>query len=186
LRGTAWLGSVEGYRLCCKAWLGDDDILARYRELRHCLPQAGQAMAGGKVVFTKGSIEALVLAGEDDEAACLYPIIADFVARDLGLFGLTHGLHERFAGMAAAAARDWDNAERHFRNSLNVVDDEFPHRVDQARVRYWFARMLLDRNGPGDADRAGELMNEARSLSEAMGMAGLIRRIDALRVGPRL
>jgi hypothetical protein len=43
--------------------------------------------------------------------------------------------------------------------------------------------MLLDRNQPGDPDRADELLNEARSLGEAMGMAGLIRRIEALRDG---
>lgn len=179
-RATAWAGSIEGYWLCCKAWLGDDDILERYREYRHYLPQAGKAMAGGAVVFTKGAIEALILTGEDDEAGRLYPIIADFVSRDLGVFGFTHGLHERFAGMAAAAAKEWDSAERHFRHSLHVVDDEYPHRVDQARVRYWFARMLIDRNGPGDRERAGELLSEARSLGEAMGMAGLIRRISEL------
>ena len=47
-------------------------------------------------------------------------------------------------------------------------------------MRYWYARMLLDRNASGDRDRAQALLAEARSLSEDMGMHGLIGRIDEL------
>ena len=131
-------------------------------------------------LFTEGAIEALILAGSKDEAAQLYPIIADFVQQDIGKFAFTTGLHERFAGMAAAAAGDWDDAERHFKHALHVLDDERPHRVDQARVRYWYARMLLDRRQSGDGEQAQALFGEARSLSDAMGIHGLIRRIDTL------
>ena len=80
--------------------------------------------------------------------------------------------------MAAAAAEDWDNAERHFEHSLKLVD-ELRHRVDQARARYWHARMLLDRDSPGDRERAHQLLTEARSLSESMGMHGQVQWIDA-------
>ena len=47
------------------------------------------------------------------------------------------------------------------------------------RVRYWFARALLDRNGPGDRDRAQQMLTEARALSEPMGLHGQTRWIDA-------
>ena len=45
-------------------------------------------------------------------------------------------------------------------------------------VRYWFARALLDRNGPGDRDRALQMLTEARTLSESMGLHGQTRWID--------
>lgn len=182
LSDSAWDGGDTGYWLCDKAWLGDEDILEIYRKYQHHLPVPGATTAGGRIMFTKGAIEALILAGEAGEAARLYPIMADFVARDISKYGFALGLHERFAGMAAAAAKDWDSAERHFQHSLHVVDDELPHRVDQARVRYWYARMLLDRNSAGDKDHAGRLLDEARSLSKTMGMHGLIRRINSLAI----
>ena len=177
--GTNWTGCQVGYWLSGKANLGDSDILEQYRKYQTYVPQPGEAMTAGTVVFLKGSIEALILAGEKDEAAKLYPLIAEFVDSKLGLFEFTFGLHERFAGMAAAAAEDWDNAVRHFEHSLKLAD-ELPHRVDQARVRYWYARMLLDRAQSGDKDRALALLAETRCLSEEMGMHGLVTRIDDL------
>jgi hypothetical protein len=40
--------------------------------------------------------------------------------------------------------------------------------------------MLLDRAQAGDREQAQALLAEARSLSEQMGMHGLIRGIDTL------
>lgn len=91
----------------------------------------------------------------------------------------TYGLHERFAGMAAAAARDWPSAEKHFQKALDLAEN-LPFRVDEARVRYWHARMLLSRNQSGDRARAQQSLGEARTLIESMGMHGFIELIDAL------
>jgi hypothetical protein len=142
-------------------------------------------MSGGSVAFLTGAIEALAVAGEEEAAGRLYPLIAEFVASEIGLFSFTSGLRERFAGIAAAAAGDWASAERHFQHSPRMVDEERPHRVDQARVRYWYARMLLDRDGSGDAERAQKLLARARELGEDMGLHGLIAWIDALDGGSR-
>lgn len=182
-KGTSWTGNMEGYWLSGKAHLGDGDILEEYRKCASYLPRPGRAMSGGPVVFLTLAIEALVLAGEREEAGKLYPLLAEFVAKDIGRFAFTAGLHERFAGIAAAAAGDWENAERHFQHGLKVVDEERPHRVDQARIRYWYGRMLLDRGGPGDFERARELLARARELGKDMGLHGLIAEIDALAEG---
>ena len=112
----------------------------------------------------------------------LQPLIEEFVQRDIGRYELPFCLHRCYAGMAATAAEDWGTAEIHFERALRSVDHERPHRVDQARVRYWYARMLIERGAPGDRERAGKLLARARSLSDDMGMHGLIRRIDALAV----
>jgi len=85
--------------------------------------------------------------------------------------------------MAAADGKDTENAERRYNNAFGLAE-ELPHRVDQAQVRYWYARMLLNREDADDKDRAQQLLNEARALSDKMGMGGLIARIDALRREP--
>ena len=56
-------------------------------------------------MLLKGAIEALMLIGRDEAAATLYPAIREFVTADFGVQTFTHGLTERFAGMAAAATR---------------------------------------------------------------------------------
>jgi hypothetical protein len=179
LLGTVWSGAQQGYWLSGKAHLGDADILERFRAHASYLPSTGTAMAAGAVIFLKGSIEALLLAGEKEEAARLYPLIAEVLQQGPGKFEFAFGVHDRFAGMAAAAAEDWDNADRHYRDSLELVDT-LPHRVDQARVSYWYARMLVDRARPADTERRNKLVGRARKLSSEMGMHGLARQIDAL------
>ena len=64
-------------------------------------------ISGGTILLLEGCIEALVVNGENAEAATLYPAIRDYVDKGVGLLAFTYGLHERFAGMAAAAGGDW-------------------------------------------------------------------------------
>jgi hypothetical protein len=176
---VSWSGCDTCYWLSGKAALGDDGILEAYHSLKSGLPVAGTAMTSGAVQLLEGSIEALVLAGKNEEAGALYPVIQDFVQSGMGLLAFTYGLHERFAGMAATAARDWGAAEGHFEKTLTLAQ-ELPHRVDLARVRYWYARMLLERNESGDCDRANKLLCEAHALSQEMGLRGLMTWIEQL------
>jgi hypothetical protein len=62
-------------------------------------------------------------------------------------------LVERAAGIAADAARRFDVAQRHFETALRQAAT-LPHRPEEAHTRRWYARMLLDRDGPGDRQRA--------------------------------
>ena len=163
-----------------KALLGDADILSAYRSNQDCLPKSGDLFTGGEIMFVQVSVEALVLAGEKDEAAKLYPLLRRYFESPSSRVVFLYGLQEKSAAIAAAASTVWENAERHFENSLKLAE-ELPHRVDQASLRYWYARMLLDRAQAGDREQAQALLAEARSLSEQMGMHGLIRRIDELR-----
>lgn len=175
-----WAGMDVGYWLLGKALLGDADVLSAFRSYQHYVPGPEDFLVGGRIVFIQAAAGALVLAGEKDEAAKLYPSLRRYFDwPDASCASLFFELQETAAGIAAAAANDWENAERHFEKTLRLAE-ELPHRVDQARVRYWYARMLLDRNASGHRDRAGQLLNEARSLSEEMGMHGLIGRIDEL------
>ncbi len=178
LPDSCWFGSETGYQLYGKARLGDPDTSSLYDRLRPLIA-LGESMPVGAILWLLGAIEALVLCGRDDEAARLYPEIRDFVATGISVQSFTYGVHERVAGMAAAAAREWDASQAHFHKALELAGT-LPHRVDQARVRNWYARMLLDRDHAGDRQRALQLLRDARALSESMEMRGLIELIDTL------
>jgi TolB-like protein len=180
--GVSWSGCETCYWLSGKAHLGDTDVFESYETLRSELRPAGEAVPSGAVQLLEGCIEALVVSGHHDEAATLYPAMKDFLDRGLGVVAFTYGLHERFAGMAAAAGHDHDAAETHYKKALELAE-RLPHRVDQARVRYWYARMLLDRAGAADVVRAEKMLAEARPLAESMGLEGLLGSIDRLRAG---
>jgi len=179
LPGLVWSGADICYLLSGKARLGDPDTLELFESLRNQLPRAGEPKPSGVAMLLKGAIEALVLVGKDNEAAELYPAMRDLAESDASIQDFTYGFHHRFAGMAAAAGRDWKASEAHFQKALQLSED-LPHRVNQARVRYWWARALLTRQAAGDLEQAHQLLGEARGLSEPMGMHGLVTCIDEL------
>lgn len=181
LIGVSWSGADVCYWLSGKAHLGDTDIRDAYETVRDGLPDANEVMSGGSVLLLEGCIEALVVAGEYKEAAKLYPAICNFVEQQTSLLAFTYGLHERFAGMAAAAGGEWNKAEKHYLAALNLAEN-LPHRVDQARLRYWYARMLLDKDGANEIERAERMLKEAQTLSEEMGMHGLLEAIQAIQI----
>ena len=57
------------------------------------------------------------------------------------------------AGIAAACGQQWRAAEEHYREALRQAHD-LSHKIEQPEVRRWYARMLLDRDGPGDPRQA--------------------------------
>jgi hypothetical protein len=65
--------------------------------------------------------------------------------------------------------RRFDDTQRHFETALRQAT-ELPHRPEEAHTRRWYARMLLDRDGPGDRQRAEELARAAVADYERMGM----------------
>jgi hypothetical protein len=73
------------------------------------------------------------------------------------------------AGIAAAAARRWERAEHHYQAALQVAE-ALPSRIEQADLRRLYARMLLERDQPGDRERAQTLLSKARDAYRAIGM----------------
>ena len=91
------------------------------------------------------------------------------------IFRFTHTI----AGMAAAAAREWEAAEDHFQTALQQADS-VPHRLEQAEIRRFHAMMLMERSATGDREQARTLLGEAREIYEQIGMPRHIEIADAL------
>jgi hypothetical protein len=71
--------------------------------------------------------------------------------------------------MAAAAGALWKDAEAHFAAALEQAE-QLPHRPEQAHTRRFYATMLLERDDPGDREKALGLISEAEALYGQMGM----------------
>ena len=99
---------------------------------------------------------------------------------------LTHDgrLVETRAGLAAAAARRWEAAERHFGIAREIAE-QMSNRVELADLCRLHARMLLDRGDSGDHARAAEMLQEALSAYHAFGMPAYAAEAERLLLQTR-
>ena len=108
--------------------------------------------------------------GEMEQAAVLYPLVRGCVERTGVVTSIPYGqLHERIAGMAAAAGSRWEAAEAHFAAALEQAET-LPHRPEQAHTQRFHGRFLIERGGADDRDRARTLLEQAAAAYRSMGM----------------
>jgi class 3 adenylate cyclase/tetratricopeptide (TPR) repeat protein len=173
-------GADWGHLFLCNAYAGDKDAaLAMLEQRRDNLPRAGEANTMGAWEMLLGVVEGLAVLGERDEAGKLYPLVLEII--DTGDFvrAFLYGLLQTVAGMAAAAGGQWDAAEEHYQTALRQAH-EIPHKIEQPEVRRWYARMLIDRDGPGDRDKARGLLTEAIAMYRRIGMPKHVEMAEAL------
>ncbi len=96
-------------------------------------------------------------------------------------FAACNGPVARYLGLLAAALGRWDEAERHFGRALDM-DRRLGARALLARHQGEFARMLLERDGQGDRERALQLANEALASAQEMGMKIVVERLLATKL----
>ncbi len=174
------LGSGVGTLFRQMAYAGDRaGALAILDQKRERLPSSGQPNTSGSWSMLALAIEGLVILGENSQAGQLYPLARELV--DTGavvlwpIFRFTHTV----AGMAAAAARQWEAAEDHFQTALKQAES-VPHRLEQAEIRRFQAMMLIDRAAPGDRQEARRLLGKARETYAQIGMPRHIEMTDTL------
>jgi hypothetical protein len=116
-----------------------------------------------------------------EAAAVVYPQllpVADQVGTGVVLVHCWGSLHFP-AGLLASCLRRWDEAERHFEGAL-ATNERLEARPWVVRTRRGWAAMLLDRDAPGDRERAAELIAAGRAEAEQLGMARELVRFDRL------
>jgi hypothetical protein len=114
----------------------------------------------GSWVRLLGLVEALYLCGFRDDAAALSPLVEKALEHGPDWVTFDGRLVRTCAGMAAAAGGRWDAAERHFAEA-ELHATRMNNRLEGTELRRLRARMLLDRDGPGDRGRAKELLEKA-------------------------
>ena len=88
-------------------------------------------------------------------------------------------LWQMVAGIAASCGGQWDAAQEHFETALRQAH-ELPHRIAQPETRRWYAQMLLDRNSPGDREKARTLLGEATEMYRTIGMPKHLEMVEKM------
>jgi hypothetical protein len=89
------------------------------------------------------------------------------------------GSYGYYRGLLASCLGRWEDAGRHFADAL-AMNERLGARPYVVRTRRAWAAMLLDRNAPGDASRAGDLIAAGRAEAERLGRAGELDRFERL------
>ena len=159
-----------------------DEVLELFESARSQsrLPSLDRVNGIGSWNGMTGFVEALYLCGLHEQAAALSPLVAGLL--ELGKRWITFDgrLVETRAGLAAAAARRWDEAERHFAIAREVAE-KMPNRLELADLRRLHARMLLDRGSTGDHARAAEMLEDALAAYRAFGMPAYAAEAERLQ-----
>jgi tetratricopeptide (TPR) repeat protein len=154
-----------------KAYAGDrDGALALLRQHSEKLARVGEANTYGSWAMPLMVIEGLVVLGEREKAAALYPLVRELIASGTVCLAFISRFPQTIAGVAAAAARQWSTAEQHFQIALRQAQD-FPHLVELAEVRRFYGAMLIERDEPNDCKKAHALLLTARDTYNQIGMA---------------
>jgi tetratricopeptide (TPR) repeat protein len=164
------VGTNLGILLRQKAYAGDrDGALAVLNEHHKNLPVAGQPNNIGSWTMLLLAVEGLFVLGEVQRAGDLYPIVRELLRTETICVASVALFPQTIAGVAAAAARQWELSEEHFRIAWRQAE-QFPHRLEQAEIRRFYASMLLGRGAPNDRKTARQLLIEAEKIYTRIGM----------------
>jgi hypothetical protein len=142
---------------------------SRAMKKRGLLPRPGRPNTAGSWMVLLCAVEALAVLGEKAEAAKLYPLVLECKKTGNLFRGWDMRLHDTLAGIAAGCGGKWAEAEEHFRTALRRCE-ELPHVIERPEARRWYAWMLLERDGPGDREKARGLLTEAIEMYSRIGM----------------
>ena len=177
---SAWSGFGWSAKFVNRAMAGERETCrTMLAEQRDFLPQPGEAAPIGRSMALYAAAQGCAIAGLGEHAGELYPLVAERV--DAIPFG---GVFEaadahRIAGMAAAAAGMWDQAQAHF-ETASQRSAKFPNTTEVPQVLHWHAKMLLDRGNPTITKRARTILTEALECYQTYGMPLHVAMVEAL------
>jgi tetratricopeptide (TPR) repeat protein len=149
--------------------------------------RAGKTNIYGSWMLLLAVIEGLFVLGEREQAAMLYRDVRELTQTGTIFVQIMSRFPQTVAGISAAAARNWNVAEEHFRIGLEQAE-ALPNRLEQTDIRRFHAMMLLDRAAKGDREKANALLNQALETYKQIGMPRHIQMTQALLeqvAGPR-
>jgi tetratricopeptide (TPR) repeat protein len=153
-----------------KAYADDrDGALALLDEWDENLPVAGKPNSIGSWTMLLLAVEGLFVLGERQRAAEFYPLVCELLSTEAICVAWVAPFPRTIAGVAAAASEQWESSEQHFRIAWDQAE-KFPHRLEQAEIRRFYASMLLNRGASNDREKARRLLIEAGAIYAEIGM----------------
>ncbi|MBI4907436.1 MAG: protein kinase [Acidobacteria bacterium] len=164
-----WGGYAHAALALTLAQTGDPRVSQVLEDALPYAPRSGQPAPYGRWPTLNLLIEALATAGRSQDAAALYPAAEEMLGLGYLIMWAGAALPRTTAGIAASCAREWARAEGHHRTAIDQADSMLL-RVCQPIGRYWYAQMLRARDSTGDRERAHDLLRQAQSQFESLGM----------------
>jgi tetratricopeptide (TPR) repeat protein len=146
-----------------------DGACAIFNENRTRLPLSGQPNTLGSWWMLALVIEGFAMLNERSRVAELYPLARELISTGAVSLWPISRFTQTIAGVAAAAARQWEAAEDHFQIAMQQAES-FPNRLEQTEIYRFHAMMLIGRAAVGDRDKARTLLSEALQSYERIGM----------------
>jgi tetratricopeptide (TPR) repeat protein len=176
---SAWSGTGWTSRIANRSYAGDvTQVRSMLDEKLDVLRVPGDPPTMGELLMLSIAGEVAAVAGFNDVAGELYPQIAAHAER-VALRPFDWALTQRIAGMTAASAGDWEQADTHFTAALAQAT-AFPNVLDGPQVQHWYGKMLLDRGLSGDRDRGRNLVSSALDGYRLLGIPVRARMAEEL------
>jgi tetratricopeptide (TPR) repeat protein len=166
--GSYW-GTCHAALFLTKCYAGNSDAMRFLNDSFDDVESIGAVRSAGSWWGIILVAEGLAVLGESELLAKLYPRIREAARTEWVLVFAGFQQFKKAAGLAAAAIGKYDEAETFFRDALEEAE-RLPIKLEQPEVRRWYAKMLMDRNGPGDHVKARELLEEAIDGYRTLGM----------------
>jgi tetratricopeptide (TPR) repeat protein len=185
---SAWSPEAPGHvqamnlavRFRLMAYSGDRaGALALMNGHREMIARGGETNIYGSWMLLLAVIEGLFVLGEREQAAVLYRDVSELINTGTIFVQILSRFPRTVAGISAAAARNWNAAEEHFRIGLEQAA-ALPNQLEQTDIRRFHAMMLLDRAATGDREKAQMLLNEALHSYQRIGMPRHVEMTQAL------
>jgi len=153
------------------------DLLEKLSEADFDLP-LDQLWLTGMVCYA----EAAISVGDPKYAEALLDRLVPWAAQLAGYGTTNSGPVSAYLGGVATVLRQYDDADSYFTQSA-ATSDRTGAKFFAARTDLWWGKMFAERNAPGDAEKARDLLTKAHGVAVANGYANIERRAaDALQL----
>jgi tetratricopeptide (TPR) repeat protein len=158
--------------------------LDRAREAFEQVAANGFASLGFDSTWLQGMTDAAAVCahlGDTERARVLWEVLEPYSGQvPVVAFSLATGTVDHYLGLLATTLGDFDEAESRF-VAAEAVHARIGAPTWLARTRLEWARMLLIRRRPGDAERARPLLEEVLETARRLGLAAVERGAVGLR-----
>ncbi len=125
-------------------------------------------------------IEACVELGDSDKAGALYQRMVPYSGQMVSHpTAVSLGPADMYLGMLSSLKNNLDEAQQLFAKASSLCEKSAPN-MWQPHIKYRHAQVLKRHNFSGGQSAFVQLVDEARSVSQALGMVNLLAKIERL------